>query len=140
MENSEIMTLVLKTMINMKSCHKLILLIFIGICITSTTLSREYISSTTALKREQMLIDASQSRCQQTVIREYVVSNQQPIIQNSGISSNDVIVKIRPHSVQVIRKNQAYNDCHNDEMANIMTIIEINRTPIRSFTLIIEHE
>jgi len=118
---SEIIALMQKMIENMESHHKLILGICICIIACITILGKAYISSTTELKREQMLLNASQSRYQQTVVREYVVSNQQPIIKNS-----DVTVEIRSNLVRVSRKNQVYNNCHNDETTNTMTIIEIN--------------
>ena len=118
---SEIIALMQKMIENMESHHKLILGICICIIACITILGKAYISSTTELKREQMLLNASQSRYQQTVVREYVVSNQQPIIKNS-----DVTVEIRSNLVRVSRKNQVYNNCHNDKTTNTMTIIEIN--------------
>lgn len=123
---SEIIALMQKMIENMESHHKLILGICICIIACITILGKAYISSTTELKREQMLLNASQSRYQQTVVREYVVSNQQPIIKNSDVNSNDVTVEIRSNLVRVSRKNQVYNNCHNDKTTNTMTIIEIN--------------
>ena len=126
MQTSKIMTLIQKLMENMESRHKLILGICIAVCITIIILWKAYISSTTELKREQILINAGQSRYQQTVVREYVVSDQQPIIKSSDVNSNDVTVEIKPSLVRVSRKNQVYDNCHNDETTNTMTIIEIN--------------
>ena len=91
---SEIIALMQKMIENMESHHKLILGICICIIACITILGKAYISSTTELKREQMLLNASQSRYQQTVVRKYVVSNQQPIIKNSDVNSNDVTVEI----------------------------------------------